>query len=123
MDRISLPFVATSRLQPTPQYVQIVRVFFVASMDLDLWTSEIADVGHACEHAPQDTHAESSNEESMPLMMRASNPRPCIESTNCPCISSHARTQREQLMHFERSEVMYGCERSLVRLRWFAPAG
>jgi hypothetical protein len=47
MDKISFPFVATSKLQPTPQYVQIVRVFFVASIAFDLNASEIAEVGHA----------------------------------------------------------------------------
>ena len=68
---------------------------------LDWNMSLIAEVGQACEQAPQDTQVESSNEVSSPLMMRASKPRPCIESTNCPWTSSQARTQREQLMHFE----------------------
>jgi hypothetical protein len=43
-------------LHPTPQYVHTVRVFFVASIDFDMNRSLIAEVGHACEHAPQDTH-------------------------------------------------------------------
>src|SRR5438445_7718118 len=103
MLRTSLPLVATMRLQPTPQYVQMVRVFFVASMDFDLKISEIADVGQAWAHAPQETHVESSKELSRPLMMRASKPRPYMESTNWPCTSSQARTQREQLMHFASS--------------------
>jgi len=86
--------------------VQIVRVFFVARMAFDSCTSEIAEVGQAWAQAPQLTQGESSKLTSSPLMMRASNPRPCIERTNCPCTSSQALTQREQLMHFDRSDVM-----------------
>jgi hypothetical protein len=44
----------------------------------------MAEVGQACEHAPHDTQVESSNEVSKLLMIRASKPRPCMESTNCP---------------------------------------
>jgi hypothetical protein len=83
-----------------------VRVFFVASMDFEKNTSLMAEVGQACAQAPQETHSESAKDWSRPLMIFALKPRPCIESTCWPWISSQARTQREQLMHFASSEVM-----------------
>ncbi len=72
----------------------------------DVMVSLIAEVGQAWAQAPQETHSESSKDWSSPLMMRALKPRPCMLRTNWPWISSQARTQREQLMHFERSDVM-----------------
>ena len=41
---------------------------------------------------------------------RCPKPRPSMVSANVPCTSSHARTQREQTMHFEESNVKYGLE-------------
>ena len=78
----------------------------MASIDFDMKRSLIAEVGQACEQAPQDTQGLSSKVVSSPLMMRAPKPRPCIDNTNCPWISSQARTQREQLMHLDKSDVM-----------------
>ena len=68
--------------------------------------SEIADVGHVCAHAPQDTHEESPNNISLSVVILDSNPLPVIVSVNCPCTSSHARTHLEQFIHFERSILM-----------------
>ena len=53
---------ATSRLHPTPQYVQTVRIFSSTTIDLDSNTSDIADVGQACAHAPQLTQSDSKKD-------------------------------------------------------------
>ena len=60
-------------------------------------------VGQACTQAPQDTHSEVMNGSSMPGDTRLSKPRPAMVSANVPCVSSQARTQREQTMHFDGS--------------------
>ncbi len=52
----------------------------------------------------------------------ASNPRPWIVSANVPWISSHARTHREQTMHFDGSKVKYGLLVSGSRSRWSWPS-
>ena len=62
-------------------------------------------VGQAATQAPHDTHSESMNGWSCPGDTRASKPRPEIVSANVPCVSSQARTQRLQTMHFEASYV------------------
>ena len=60
-------------------------------------------VGHACTQAPHETHSEVRNDSSMPGDTTEANPRPAMVSAKVPCTSSHARTQREQTMHFEGS--------------------
>jgi hypothetical protein len=52
------------------------------------------EVGQACAQAPQDTQSDSKNDWFMPLMIVLSKPRPATLSTNWPCTSSQARTQR-----------------------------
>ena len=42
-----------------------------------------------------------------------SKPRPAMVSANVPCISSQARTQREQAMHLLASKSKYGLESSV----------
>ena len=60
-------------------------------------------VGQACTQAPHDTHSELKNDSSMPGDTTELKPRPAIVNANVPCTSSHARTQREQTMHFDGS--------------------
>ena len=62
-------------------------------------------VGQACTQAPQETHSESKNASFCPGDTRDSNPRPSMVSANVPWVSSQARTQREQTMHFDGSKV------------------
>ncbi len=57
-----------------------------------------------------------------PGATRESNPRPEMVSANVPCVSSHARTQRLQTMHFDESNVKYGLLSSLPSARWFSPS-
>ncbi|MCY1383538.1 hypothetical protein D9M69_716760 [compost metagenome] len=61
------------------------------------------EVGQACTQAPQDTHSLSRNGWSCPGDTRESKPLPEIVSANVPCVSSQARTQRLQTMHFDGS--------------------
>ena len=73
------------------------------------WPMAITDfsvrvaVGQACTQAPQETHSDSMKASSMPGETRLSKPRPSIVSAKVPCISSQARTQRLQTMHFDGS--------------------
>jgi hypothetical protein len=65
-----------------------------------------AAVGQDSTHAPQETHSDSRNGSSWLATTREAKPRPSIVSAKVPWTSSQARTQREQLMHFDKSEVM-----------------
>ncbi len=78
-------------------------------------------VGQACTQAPHETHSESMNGSFWPGETFDSKPRPWIVSANVPCISSQARTQREQTMHLLGSKVKYGFDSSFCASRWFAP--
>ena len=61
-------------------------------------------VGQACTQAPQDTQSEVSAVSVLaPKDTRLSKPRPSIVRAKVPWISSQARTQREQTMHFAGS--------------------
>ena len=62
-------------------------------------------VGQALTQAPQETHSESRNDSSALAAIFDSKPRPDTVNANVPCTSSQARTQREQTMHFEASNV------------------
>ena len=57
-----------------------------------------ASVGQACTQAPHDTHSELKKSVP-PALIRESKPRPSTVSAKVPCVSEHARTQREQTMH------------------------
>ena len=87
------------------------------------WPSQITDfsisvaVGQACTQAPQDTHSESMKGSSCPGETCDSKPRPLMVSAKVPCISSQARTQREQTMHFDGSKVKYGFDSSFLLLQ------
>ncbi len=84
------------------------------------WPSAISDfsdrvaVGQACTQAPQDTHSDARNGSSWLAATFESKPRPWIVSANVPCCSSQARTQREQTMHLDGSNVKYGLVSSLA---------
>ena len=80
------------------------------------------DVGHACTHAPHDTHSEPMKLSPAPADTLESNPRPEIVSANVPCTSLQARTQREQAMHLLSSKEKYGLLSSVAPSRWFAPS-
>ena len=79
-------------------------------------------VGHACTHAPHETHSESRNASFWLGLTFDAKPRPSIVSANVPCTSSQARTQREQTMHLLGSNVKYGLLSSFFASRWFSPA-
>ena len=53
----------------------------------------------------------------MPAATLDSKPRPEIVSAKVPCVSSHARTQREHTIHLLGSKVKYGLDSSLTALR------
>src|SRR6202012_4846619 len=117
-----LPFISALNEQPTPQYAQVVTT------ECSDWPSMITDfscrvaVGHAATHAPHDTHSESMNGWFSLAATRDSKPREAMVSANVPCVSSHARTQRLQTMHFDGSYVKYGFDSSFLSFRWFAPS-
>ena len=67
-----------------------------------------APVGQASTQAPQDTHSDSRNGCCCEAETRESMPRPSMVSANVPCVSSQARTQREQTMHRSLSKRKYG---------------
>ena len=50
----------------------------------------------------------------MPAATFEAKPRPSMVSAKVPCTSSHARTQREQTMHFDGSNWKYGLDASIV---------
>ncbi len=57
-----------------------------------------------------------------PAEILEAKPRPSIVSAKVPCISSQARTQREQAMHLLASKVKYGLLSSVGACRWLAPS-
>ena len=79
-------------------------------------------VGQACTQAPQDTHSESMNEHVAGRDLRARSRGRSTVSAKVPWVSSQARTQREQTMHFEGSKVKYGFDSSFASCRWLAPS-
>src|SRR6201993_1783628 len=87
-------------------------------MECSGWPISITDfsvsvaVGQAWTQAPQDTHSEPRKLSLMPGETRLSKPRPEIVSAKVPWTSSQARTQREQTMHLDGSEVKYGLDSS-----------
>ena len=83
---------------------------------MTLFSCSVA-VGQAETQAPQLTHSLSMNDSLCPGDTRLSKPRPLIVSANVPCVSSQARTQRLQTMHFEGSYVKYGFDSSLTSFR------
>ena len=58
-----------------------------------------AAVGQASTQAPQETHSESRNGWFWLAATLEPKPRPWMVSARVPCVSSQARTQREQTMH------------------------
>src|SRR5438445_12946446 len=103
MRTTSLPFISALNEQPTPQYAQVVTLLCSAWPIMMTVFSVSVAVGQASTQAPQETHSDSMKAWSCPAETRASKPRPEIVSANVPCVSSHARTQRLQTMHFDAS--------------------
>src|SRR5262245_28890064 len=98
---------ATSE-QPTPQYAQVVATADCGRPAVITLFSMSAPVGQASTQAPQDTHSDSRNGSCCDADTRDSRPRPSMVSANVPCVSSQARTQREQTMHRSLSKRKYG---------------
>ncbi len=64
-----------------------------------------AAVGQASTQAPQETHSESRKGSFWLAATLEAKPRPWMVSANVPCVSSQARTQREQTMHSSGSKA------------------
>src|SRR4051812_24198135 len=107
--------------QPTPQYAHVVTTLRVGIPRLMTDFSLSVAVGHACTHAPHDTHSESMKS-TPPADTFDSKPRPSIVRANVPCTSPQARTHREQAMHFDASKSKYGLLSSVGASRWFSPS-
>ena len=80
-----------------------------------------ATVGHASTHAPHETHSDARKGSFWLAATFDANPRPWIVSANVPCVSSQARTHREQAMHIVWSKVKYGLLVSFGSPWWLAP--
>ena len=103
MRTTSSPRISALKVQPTPQYAQVVTTECSGlPMVITDFSFSVA-VGQACTQAPQLTHSESMNASCADAETRASKPRPSMVSAKVPCTSSHARTQREQTMHLDGS--------------------
>ena len=63
-----------------------------------------------CAQAPQETQEESPNIKSLSVVIFESKPLPLIVKTNEPWISSHALTQRPQLIQLSKFIRIYACE-------------
>src|SRR5215475_7341584 len=99
----SSPRISALNAQPTPQYAQVVTTECSGvPMSYIAFSLSVA-VGQACTQAPHETHSEVRKLSCMPGDTRLSKPRPAMVSAKVPCVSSQARTQREQTMHFEGS--------------------
>src|SRR5262245_34408758 len=99
----SSPRISALKAQPTPQYAQVVTTECSGlPISMTDFSFKVA-VGQACTQAPHETHSEPRKVSCMPGDTRLSKPRPAIVSAKVPCTSSHARTQREQTMHFDGS--------------------
>ncbi len=121
MRTTSVPFISALNEHPTPQYAHVViTVCSGCPCSITDFSVRVA-VGHACTQAPQDTHSESMNDVA-PGAIVEPKPRPATVRAKVPWTSSHARTQREQTMHFEASKLKYGFEASVGAWRWLAPS-
>ena len=98
------PLISALNEQPTPQYAQVVLTTRSGTPCSMTDFSMSVAVGQACTQAPQETHSEEKKS-SAPVFTEASKPRPSMVSAYVPCTSSQARTQREQTMHFDGSNV------------------
>src|SRR5580698_6545736 len=107
------PFTSALKLQPTPQYAQVV---FTARSG---WPSPMIDfsvsaaVGQDSTQAPHETHSESRKGSFWLAETFDSKPRPWMVRAKVPCTSSQARTQREQTMHSSGLKLKYGVLSSL----------
>src|SRR5664279_900392 len=117
MRTTSLPFISARNEQPTPQYAQVVMTACSACpLSITVFSINVA-VGHACTHAPQETHSDARKVSSWPAATIDAKPRPSMVSAYVPCVSSQARTHREQTMHLAGSNVKYGLDSSFVDFR------
>ena len=112
-----VPFISALNEQPTPQYAQVVTTECSACPSCTTDFSCSVAVGQAATHAPHDTHSDAMNDSLSPAATRDSKPRAAIVSANVPCVSSQARTQRLQTMHFDGSYVKYGFDSSFLSRR------
>src|SRR5690606_25610660 len=105
MRRSVPPLSSALNEQPTPQYAQVVVTARSGTPAPAIVTSVSASVGHASTQAPHDTHSDARNGSFWLAATFDPKPRPWIVSANVPCTSSHARTQREQTMQDDWSNV------------------
>ena len=80
-----------------------------------------AAVGQASTQAPQETHSEARKGWCSLADTREPKPRPSIVSARVLCVSSQARTQREQTMHRSGLKSKYGLLTSGAMPRWDLP--
>src|SRR5688572_16435575 len=121
MRTTSLPCISALNVQPTPQYAHVVSTL-CSGCPISMIDFSVSDsVGQAWTQEPHDTHSESINSMSPGEILDA-NPRPFTVSAKVPCVSSQARTHREQTMHFAGSKVKYGLDSSFSSCRWFSPS-
>src|ERR1700741_2202824 len=101
MRTTSLPRISALKLQPTPQYAQVVTTECSGvPISITDFSVRVA-VGQAWTQAPQETHSDDRNGSDWPAATRLEKPRPVMVRAKVPCTSSQARTQREQTMHLE----------------------
>ena len=82
----------------------VISVCSGVPISITLFSFSVA-VGQACTQAPHDTHSESRKGCCCEGDTTEPKPRPAMVRAKVPCTSSQARTQREQTMHLEGSNV------------------
>src|SRR5262245_16274218 len=103
MRTTSSPRISALKEQPTPQSAQVVTPECSGCpIWIRLFSVSVA-VGQACTQAPHETHSLFRKLSDIPGETRLPKPRPEIVSAKVPWVSSHARTQRLQTMHFVAS--------------------
>src|SRR5271154_5198853 len=104
MRTTSLPCISALKVQPTPQYAQVVTTLCSGwPFSMTVFSVSVA-VGQAWTQAPHDTHSDS-RKLVLPEATLEAKPRPSMVSAKVPCTSSQARTHREQTMHLAASKV------------------
>src|SRR5579859_2840639 len=102
------PFTSALKLQPTPQYAQVVVTARSVCPKPTMDFSVSAAVGQDSTQAPQETHSESRKGSFWLAETLESKPRPWMVNAKVPCTPSQARTQREQTMQSSGLKAKYG---------------
>src|SRR6266496_3509897 len=112
MRTTSEPCISALKEHPTPQYAHVVTTLCSGCPIWMIDFSVSVAVGQACTQAPHDTHSDD-RKSVPPADTLDAKPRPSMVRANVPCTSAQARTQREQTMHLDASNVKYGFDSSL----------